>query len=279
MLLLIVFTSSRLFSQVNVVYPNINGIGEEAFGFAVLKLALDKSGIDYTLTLYEDPMTNSRIRKEIKEGLISVADFGTSPQYEESLQAIYIPIDLGLNGWRLLAIRKNREADFESIRNLSELSELTAGQGKGWSDTGILRRAGLNVEEAPQIDNLLRMLNAKRFDYFPLGANEIHSLLKTYRNDCPDVIVERNLVLVYRFGRLFFVKRGNDQLADALYLGLEKAMEDGSFIELFRSHSSNRGLKTLADLGQRKRIIIDNPFMTNRFRQIPQKYFYPDLQP
>lgn len=30
-----------------VIYPNVNGEGEDAFGYAVLKLALEKSGVEF----------------------------------------------------------------------------------------------------------------------------------------------------------------------------------------------------------------------------------------
>lgn len=278
-LFFLLLSATPLFPQIRVVYPNINGIGKDSFGYAVLKLALDKSGVDYDLSFDNDPMTNERIREQIKNGKISVADFGTSPLYEMTLQAIYYPIDLGLNGWRLMAIRKDRQDDFRNIGNIEDLTRLTAGQGQGWSDTEILRKAGLQVVEAPHIDNLFRMLNAGRFDYFPLGANEILSLLTTYRSQCPDVIVEKSLVLVYPFGRLFFVRRDNIPLANALNKGMKKAMEDGSFLRLFRERSSARDLEALSGLNKRTKITIDNPFMTKAFRNIPRKYFYPQMQP
>ena len=132
----------------------------------------------------------------------------------------------------------------------------------------------MEVVTSSHIENLIRMVEAKRIDYFPLGANEAHSLLDTYSEKGPNVVVEPTLLLIYPFGRLFFVHKENKELHDIVQTGLIKSFENGSFWELFQSHPSNHALFVKANLKYRYQILIDNPLMTEAFKKIPQEYFF-----
>jgi hypothetical protein len=273
-LLSLSFFISNSFAQLRVVYPNINQMGENTFGFAVLKLALENSGIEYELTVSKTIANNERIRHMLLDKEISISDFGTCPQFEEILQPIYFPIDMGLNGWRIFLVHNENLQNFKDFKTINDLQSLKAGQGVGWADAEILENAGLHVEKASLLSSLFAMTERKRFDYFPLGANEVHSLLDQYKQHCPNVQVEENLVLIYPFGRLFFVHKDNNELHDAVYSGLLKSFENGSFWELFKNHKSNQALFTKVNLENRVQIHINNPHMTANFKNIPEKYFF-----
>jgi len=257
-----------------IIYPNVNQFGKESFGYAVLKLALESSGKDFDLNVSRTIVNNARIRKMINQKMISIADFGTSAEFEQELLPIYFPIDLGLNGWRIFLIHKDKQSEFAKIKTIEGLKKMTAGQGNYWSDVKILENAGLKVYQAPSLTSLFRMTEKNRFDYFPLGANEVHSLLEQFRENCPNVIVEHKLLLIYPFGRLFFVHKNNRELHDAVYSGLVKAFDNGSLWKLFKSHKSNKAIFTKANLKDRKQIFIKNPHMTTAFKKIPKKYFF-----
>ena len=278
---LFLFAFSVLFSvgtmgRIMVVYPNVNGDGVNLFGYAALKLALDNSGVDFDLTVSNYHVSPLRIRKLIKDNKVSIADFGTSKEFENEFLPIYIPIDLGFSGWRIFVINSKNQSIFNQIKTMENLREKVAGQGRGWSDISILNNAGLKVVEAPNIINIFKMLDSNRFDYFPLGANEAHYLLETYKNKKLDsnLTIENNIVLIYPFGRLFFVNKNNRELYDAVRTGLAKSFENGSFLELFRHHKSNKALFTKANLTNRVRIVIGNNNMTEAFKSIPKKYLF-----
>jgi len=261
-------------AQMKIIYPNVNEAGKELFGYAVLKLALENSGKNFELNVSKTRVNDARIRKMIKHKMISISDFGTSADFEQEFLPIYFPIDLGLNGWRIFLIHKDKQSEFEKIKTIADLKKKSAGQGNLWSDVKILENAGLKVYQAPSLKCLFNMIEKKRFDYFPLGANEVHSLLDQFREYCPNVIVEQNFLLIYPFGRLFFVHKDNKELHDAVYSGLVKAFENGSLWKLFKSHKSNRAIFTQANLKNRKQIFIQNPHMTTAFKKIPKKYFF-----
>jgi hypothetical protein len=261
-------------AQMKIIYPNVNEVGKKSFGYAVLKLALDSSGEDFDLNVSRTRVNNARIRKMIHQKIISIADFGTGAEFEQELLPIYFPIDLGLNGWRIFLIHKDKQSEFAKIKTIAGLKKMTAGQGNLWSDVKILENAGLKVYQVSSLTSLFRMTEKKRFDYFPLGANEVHSLLDQFQENCPNVIVEHNLLLIYPFGRLFFVHKDNRKLHDAVYSGLIKAFENGSLWKVFKSHASNKAIFTKANLKHRKQIFIKNPHMTTAFKKIPKKFFF-----
>ncbi|MDN3612709.1 hypothetical protein QWZ16_24360 [Vibrio ostreicida] len=56
---------------------------------------------------------------------------------------------------------------------------------------------------APRIETLIQMIGGKRFDLFPLGANEVYQFLETYRGNQPDIVVDDSIVLIYPYGVSF----------------------------------------------------------------------------
>jgi hypothetical protein len=107
--------SNNTFAKLKVIYPNVNEAGEEFFGYAVLKLALENSGKEFELNVSKVSVNNDRIRVMIKQKKISISDFGTSPEYEQEFLPIYFPIDMGLNGWRIFLIHNDEKPQCTNI--------------------------------------------------------------------------------------------------------------------------------------------------------------------
>src|SRR5262245_41563266 len=267
--LLVITVSTH--AELRVVYPNEEGAAGQNYGAQVLALALAKSGIPYTLTIHPARVNQERARVMIEEGTVSVYDFGTSAEFEQRLLPVYFPIDRGLLGYRLCVIHRDNADAFARITSIDQLRDKTAGQGVNWSDTAILRHAGITVHVAPW-ESLFQMVENKRFDFFPLGASEAYTFLKKYQALAPNAIVEQHLVLIYPFGRLFFVRKDNTALRDAIQRGLEQAFADGSFQQLFEDFWSLS--LTPVNLKERTPIRISNLNLTPAFLKIPRKYFY-----
>ena len=254
-----------------VRYPNTNGMAAQSLGYRMLGLALRSTGRPFRIELQTESANTDRVRALLESGAIDVMDLGSTPEFEQRFTAVYFPIDRGLNGWRLLVIRKADRAAFARTRTLADLAAFTAGQGQGWPDADILRGAGLRVETFPQLDSLFRSLEAGRFDYLPLGMNEAMDLARHYASR-PDVLfVDTHLVIVYPFGRLFFVRKGNVALRDLLMDGLRKAFANGSLQKLLADDPGyaevlRRGAPTL-------KLHADNPRLSAAFRAIPDEYF------
>lgn len=257
-----------------VVYPDFRGRAESGlFAAAVLKAALERAPGNYRLVKSDrGEMTQSRAILALERGRLDVLWAGTSRALEQRLRAVYVPITRGLLGHRLLVIRADRQPVFSAIETLDDLRALIGGQGQGWSDTKILRAAGLDIVTS-SFDNLFRMVEAGHIDYYPLGANEVYSFVADYKEENPNIAVERDLVLVYKFDFLFFVRPGDDELHAAIRNGLDAMYADGSYIELYNNHPEVAAYLARADLDTRRRFELPNPVASDALRRIPDRYW------
>jgi len=260
----------------DVYYPAEKGRSiEQRLPFQVLKLALEKSGGDWQLK----PSPKGFMNENRSKALIATGDgvdvgwYGTYQELETELLPVRIPINGGLLSWRLMLIDGNRQSEFDAVHSLDDLKTLTFVQGEGWGDVAILRAAGLRVDTGPY-DDLFRLIGAGRADAFPRGAVEAFFEREERVAEIPNLEVEKKLVIHYPFVRLFFVRKDNQDLHDAIYAGLVNAHADGSYKALFQNHPDNKMVLKQAGLDTRRRIDIENPFMTPETAAIPDQFLY-----
>ena len=258
-----------------VIYPNIDGLGSRAIGYKVLELALAKSGKPFIARISDRPSANQdRARYELEVGGIGVVDTGLIPDGNRVISPIPLPLDMGILGWRLLLIHKDKASQFESIKTLEGLRTQVAGQGKNWGDVAILKNAGISVIQAESMESLLRAGNAQRFDFIPLGASEAFGILGQSKSDAPDLVVEPSLALHYKFGRFFYVRNDNKTLRQAIEAGMKKAVADGSLQALLKEHPMYGDAFAKANLKGRTIIEIDNPNLPPWFKTIDKKWWF-----
>lgn len=255
-------------------YPNLHGIGKSSIGFAVLELALEKSGEDYQLVFDNRKVEWGRATFMLESGQIDVVDGGYAPEREERFVQIYLPLEMGLLGWRVFIIHKETAKRLASVQTVEDLKSFTFGQGLGWSDIAILEHAGLTVITGTKLENLVNMVRAKRFDILPLGANEAYWFLDQFAQGSDDLVVDDKLTLVYPFGRFYLVRKEDHALRQAIESGMQRALADGSLMALLKRHPFSRDAFTRAQLGQRLEIHIDTPKLTPGFRAIDPKWWF-----
>lgn len=260
-------------APLRLLYPNVNGLGEAGFGFRALRLALQKWGQPFELQLAPEPTNIPRSLRALEHGDVQVMDLGTSAAFERRFQAIPLPIDRGLSGWRLLVIRVDAGARFAAVQSLQDLASFAAGQGSDWPDAGLLRAAGLRVVPADRLDLLFKLLQAGRFDYLPLGLNEVDGFLHDYQTLAPDAVIEPHLALVYPLARFFFVRRGDEVRRAAIAEGLGRAFEDGSFQAMFAADPATQGALARGRLAERRVLQIGNADPSEAMRAVPARYF------
>jgi hypothetical protein len=261
-------------SSLAVVYPNMNGKGQDNLGYKMLELALGKSGRPYTLTQHPAPANNERARTLLRQGEVNVADFGSGAEYEKTFRAIYFPIDRGLLGYRISLIHYSLEAAFARVDTLAQLRHYRAGQGLGWSGIRTMQLAGIPVISSPTLESLFPMLEARRFDFLPLGLSEVYGLHEQYGDFAPSTLVDTHVLIVLRMARLFFVRHDSPELHASILLGLKRAFADGSFQRQLYSDPSVRRALVRAKLSQRSTITLDNPQLTEAFQAMPDEYFF-----
>lgn len=229
----------------------------------LLRLALDKDTEDAENMLLqpaENYMSQSRsFHQLINNDGIDIIWNGTSIAREQHLHPIRIPLIKGLLGYRVLIINKKDKDKFASVKTINDLKKYTAGQGFDWPDTQILRANQLAVVTSSNYLGLFKMLLSGRFDYFPRGINEAQQELASYNNG--ELMVNEHIVLRYTFPVYFFVNKNNAKLANSIEQGLNKAIADGSFEQLFNDYYQPK--KILSTYLNPSSIIIDleNPLL------------------
>jgi hypothetical protein len=234
-------------------------------------------GIDYFSSLLVMALNASKAENELIDIVYSPRDYSqarwismlrqdtgnfviwtmTDTQREQQLRPIRIPLSKGLFGYRVLVIRKGEQALFDQVKNLEDLAKFIGGQGTHWPDTQIMKANGLRIVTAENTESLFRMIQAKRFDYFPRGTSEAWYELSERHSD--KLVVENNLLLYYPTDIYFFVNRRNELLANRIEKGLEKLIDTGEFDKFFYSHP--RISAAFNKLKNRRLLKLTNPYL------------------
>ncbi len=194
---------------------------------------------------------------ELRTGLVSIVWTMTSIEREQQLRPIRIPIYKGLIGWRLCLVNATERDKLQHIKTVADLKTLVALQGSDWPDSDILRANGLSVEGTADYEGLFKMLRRGRADYFPRALSEIGNEAAVAKNHA--LAIDNHIVLHYPAAVYFFVAKDNLILANALTEGLEAAMADGSFDNLFLQYFD--AVIKQANLSKRTIIELHNPLL------------------
>ena len=233
----------------------------DQYFYEMLKLALEKSTQAYELVVIDtDVMMQARTSLLLQDGQLDVHWLTTDKDYEAQLLPIRIPLLKGLIGWRLLLIHQQDISKFENINTVEALKKLMAGQGLDWPDTKVLEQNKFKVDKVTQKGNIMNMLEHKRIDYYPRSMMEIWSDIEYFQE--PNVVIENHLALSYPLATYFFVNKNNTALQAAINLGLNRAIDDGSFDLIFHKFFANVLAK--ANFAQRKVFYLQNNFMSEQ---------------
>ncbi len=239
----------------------------------LLALALEKSRVrygDYRLEQTSKPMYQARAFRSLDKQEIDVVWSMTSKQREQQSQAVYFPLMKGLLGFRVFIIHQHKRDTFRAVDSIAALSGLSAIQGHDWPDTKILRHNGLKVVTDSKYLAIFERMDVGRYDYFPRGILEAWQELKTTKHK--HLIVDDQLLLVYPAPVYFFVKKGNDSLAERLEYGLKAADDDGSFDDLLFSHPAHREAFSHLNVAERTVFYLSNPLLSEQSEKTVKDY-------
>ena len=207
------------------------------------------------------PMTESRQAYELKHatGKLTVMYLSTTPDFEQNLIPIRIPVDKNLGGYSVFLIRKGDRGRFADVHTLEDLRQFSFGVGLGWVDVGILEHARLRVVTGSNYDGLFEMLVRKRFDIFLRAAVEVLDEYDQRKAEMPDLLIEDRLILYYPLPMYFwFPKTGEGRrLAARAEEGMRAMIANGTYDRIFDRYQ-RRKIERL-HLKRRTIIRIDNP--------------------
>ncbi|GGY19781.1 amino acid ABC transporter substrate-binding protein [Paludibacterium paludis] len=209
-----------------------------------------------------DKMNGERVVNEMRTGgRVDIMVRTTSRVLEEVLQPVRIPLDKGLTGYRLMLVRKGREAELSGVDSLSGLRRFSLGQQDSWVDVAILRDAGFTVTTANHYEGLFAMLDKGRFDLLPRGVNEIGREFRLFAQRYPALSIDRRLLLYYPLPRYVFLPRTERgaRMAARLEDGLRRLIASGEFERRYQAYK--QGVLADSRLAGRRLIRIPNPYL------------------
>lgn len=233
--------------------------GRDTLILELVELALQKNSASQNISHATEYLSDARLVEEVRNGNIDLIWSGASQDLQNQLQAIKIPIFKGLAGYRTFVIEKNSQYKFLDVNNINDLKYLKAGLGRFWSDTKILEAANIEVVKPVKAESLFYMVEGDRFDYLPLGVHESHGVVRDQYE--LELTVEKSILLVYPSAMYFYVSKQNEELYNKLNDGLEIAIKDGSFDEVFYNSELIKNTFKSSGITERTVINIDNPYL------------------
>jgi len=202
---------------------------------AALKKTVKKYG-PFEIRPYPNPVPRKRALKELLEGRMSVFPSVTQTEWETKAIPVWIPIMKGLLGFKLLLIRNEDQAEFAAVRSVSDLMKFRLGQGQQWSSTAAFKKLGFRVSGGTVYESLFKMLDEKRFDYFPRGVNEIFTEFQDRKTVFLNIRIEETLAIYLPSPVYFFVSPKRPELAVRIEEGLMEMIQDGEFDHIFNNY-------------------------------------------
>lgn len=239
-----------------VIFP---GFDRNDYSAVLLQHVLDyRPENNYKVQFYSKGLPKNRVLKLIAiDGGIDVISAGSTTDREKLLLPIRFPILKGLNGWRIALVTKENKDLFKLNASFNEFKKLKAGQLHSWSDTKIIASNGIKIEKASDYNGLFKMLENKRFDYFPRSILEIRWEYEKHKED--NIIIEPYRLIHYPTAYFFYVNKENTKLAEDISFGLEAALKDGSFERIFNDYYGDAIKKVQQE--QRNVFSLSNPFL------------------
>lgn len=213
---------------------------------------------DYEFVKSAD-MEQGRAFAELEKGNIDLIIAAPSIEREQLAKVVYLPIDRGLLGFRICMVHKE-SPDFSAIQNASQFIEnkLTIGVGSHWPDRTIFEDNGFKVVTSPVHGSLFSMLKQKRFDCLTRSVNEIKKDIELYGDT--SLIADEKLLFIYPNADFIFINPKNKKLYDRLNAGVDLAIENNSFYEIFDEYYKNELLEH--NIYKRKLVFLKNSNIT-----------------
>lgn len=223
--------------------------------------ALKAAGVDATFSSF--PIgPESRLNAEMKAGNLHLAFIPPSTDRlrlmeEGAIKGIRIPLERGLLGYRICLVSEKNSDILKDVSTVEDLRRFSIGQGVGWGDAAVYRKAGIQVLEAPFSSMLdpLKMLASGQFDLFPLGVNEYELFLAEYAKRHSGLATDKHILIRYPWFRFIWVSTtapDSDILFAALDKGFESIVSNGPFETVYEQYKGTLDAKRFTN-----RTIID----------------------
>ena len=254
---------------------------KDSFKIQLLRLVMQRSGVPHAIGFSASPIAQDAAVDALASGArsgaenpqaITVGVYGAGPALNQRLRAIPIPISGGLLGLRVGWTHSESLARLSAVQNLSDLRRVTLLQGQGWSELALFDHSGLRTYAAPP-QYLFRLVAEQRVELFPQGIGDLQVQQPTAAKWSDTIEIEPHLLIAYPFAGFFYVNPGNDALAEAIALGFERAIADGSYQALLERRVMTPWLKQNLRLRQRQVIFVPNPNVGDGLEDVEPRHW------
>lgn len=229
------------------------------YPIALLKLALDKTGVNYELRPSDRILLPGKAMRQLRENReVNVVWSMTDAQREKEVAPIRIPIAKGLIGLRVFVVNEDKKAKFSDLSSLGDMRKLVPIQGEEWPDTKILQANGFNVFTVPEFREAYDFLKQGKADFFPRSVMEVNAEIAE-EGRSSNLYIEPSTALYYPTAMYYFVNGSNVTLANLIETGLQRALEDGSFDALF--YSTYAPIIAELEMNSRNIFTLENPLL------------------
>jgi hypothetical protein len=284
--LLMIFIFSGIFEQLKAQNSGILEVrylppGEELdvvkeYNLAILELALEKTEEEfgaYSIIESERDLSQQEALKSLRESsMLQVVPTMTDRYREQVFLPVKIPLYKGLFGLRLLMIQEQTGTNLADADSQEELEKYVMGQGSDWPDTQILKANKFEVNEYDSKSELFAGLDQSEYDLFPRSIIEIWSELEQIEEK--GLTFHKKAYLYYPTAIYFFTQKNREGLAlsQRLEAGLNAAIADGSFDEVFNKYLSS--FLNRVDLDSMEPVKLKNPLLPDRAPIDKEEYWY-----
>jgi hypothetical protein len=258
---LLYFTSANAIETIRTRGPQSEFDASHSYFIGLIKLAYQKNNKEVNL-IFSPYMAQKRALSELQANrIIDIYWAGMDAARASQLSVVSIPLVKGLLGFRVFITHQDNLKKLKQVSILSDLKKISLCQGSHWPDTDIMLASGLNVLPNPIYENMFYQTYIKRCDAFPRGINEAMPEYQARKISMPNLALYQDLILHYPFPMYFFTSAKNNQLANFIQKGLEKAIDDGSFEQYMKSHPTTKHLFPIEQWKSSRFIKLENPFL------------------
>ncbi len=253
---------------------------EKTLAFAMLKLILDKSGAKYVLGYSQNVADSSRGLRDIAGSImpsksnpdgVNIILHGMG-ESQPGARSTTVPVTGGLLGLRVACINSLTIDRFKNVRDLEDLQYFIAVQGQGWTDAKVLREGGIPTFEV-ETTLTYNLLNEGRVDYFPRSITSVESECHPSNTSYESVVVDPYIHIIHPAAWLYMVNTDNQRLYDAVEAGFDRALADGSYVQLLEQRFFTPWLKKTLDFPNRQIIYVSTPLGDSLLKQVPSQYW------
>lgn len=246
------------------------------YNLAILQLALEKtkdSHGDYEIIQEQEAnFTQQDALKFLKERKeLYVVPTMTDAVRERIFIPVRVPLYKGLFGIRMMMVSEKEKFRLTQLTPV-QLKHENFVQGAEWPDTKILKANGINVVEYSKKTDMVQSLKEGKATLYPRSIVEIWDELTILKNE--NLAALESVYLYYPTAMYYFIQRSVEGklLAERLEIGLQRAIEDGSFDKKFKELLGP--ILKKSGLDEKQIIRLENPLLTEQTPLDKKEYWF-----